>query len=202
MSFNSSDYELSIDSKGCLRNGFTINGTRQVLTTIHSSILDNKWHMITATYDGTTIRRYLDGKELTSYATTVSGTLAGGNSNLYIGTYNGGGYANKNAYMSDVRIYGSALSAAAIEILYNSRIAFTEEKDVMAYEFIEDGLNHLKMTDKGLIHTGTISETMTIFNMPIKNLSDGSAWARIHWIDVTSDKTWFTNANEVAECLN
>jgi hypothetical protein len=74
--------------------------------------------MITATYDGKTIRRYLDGKELTSYATSISGTLAGGSSNLYVGTYNSGGYANKNAYMSDVRIYASALSAAAIETLY------------------------------------------------------------------------------------
>ena len=202
MSFNSSNYELSIDSSGHLRNGFTINGVRQVLTTSHNSILDNKWHMITATYDGSVIRRYLDGKELTAYATTVSGALAGGNSNLYIGTYNSGGYANKNAYMSDVRIYASALSAAAIETLYQSRISFTEEKDVMAYEFIEDGLSHLKMTDKGLIHTGAISETMTAFNMPIKVLNDGSAWARIHWLDVTSNKTWFTNANEAAECLN
>lgn len=202
LSFNSANYELSIDPSGHLRNGFTINGSRQVLTTSHSSILDDKWHMITATYDGKTIRRYLDGKELTSYATSISGTLAGGSSNLYIGTYNSGGYANKNAYMSDVRIYASALSAAAIETLYQSRIAFTEEKDAIAYEFIEDGLNHLKMTDKGLIHTGAISETMTAFNMPIKVLNDGSAWARIHWLDVTSNKTWFSNANEVAECLN
>lgn len=202
LSFNSANYELSIDPSGYFRNGFTINGSRQVLTTSHNSILDDKWHMITATYDGKTIRRYLDGKELTSYATSISGTLVGGSSNLYIGTYNSGGYANKNAYMSDVRIYASALSAAAIETLYQSRISFTEEKDVMAYEFIEDGLNHLKMTDKGLIHTGAISETMTAFNMPIKVLNDGSAWARIHWLDVTSNKTWFTNANEVAECLN
>lgn len=202
LSFNSANYELSIDSSGHFRNGFTINGSRQVLTTSHDSILDDKWHMITATYDGKTIRRYLDGKELTSYATSISGTLVGGNSDLYIGTYNSGGYANKNAYMSDVRIYASALNAAAIETLYQSRISFTEEKDVMAYDFIEDGLNHLKMTDKGLIHMGAISETMTAFNMPIKILNDGSAWARIHWLDVTSNKTWFTNASEVAECLN
>lgn len=202
LSFNSANYELSIDPSGHFRNGFTINGSRQVLTTSHTSILDNKWHMITATYDGKTIRRYLDGKELTSYATSVSGTLVGGNSNLYIGTYNSGGYANKNAYMSDVRVYASALSAAAIETLYKSRIAFTEQKDVMAYEFIEDGAEHLKMTEKGLIRTGGVSETMTAFNMPIKTLDDGSAWARIHWLDVTSNKSWFANAAEVQECLN
>ncbi len=36
--------------------------------------------------------------------------------------------------------------------------------------------------------------------MKVKTLSDGSAWARIHWLDVTTDKTVFTGAKDVAFC--
>lgn len=202
MAVNSSSYELSIDSSGHFRNGFVIGGTRQVLTTSHTSILDGKWHMITATYDGATIRRYLDGKELTSYATAATGTLSGVTSELLVGSYGSGGYGNKNAYMSDVRIYATALSAAAIKTLYESRVSLNSTGAVMSYEFIEDGSTNIKMTSEGLIHAGAVSETQTAFGMPIKVLSDGSAWARIHWIDVTGVNSWFASAAEVDECID
>lgn len=202
MAVNSSDYEMSIDTNGHFRNGFVINGTRQVITTSHASILDGKWHMITATYDGATIRRYLDGKELTTYATPVSGSLSGVTSELLIGNYGSGGYGNKNAYMSDARIYATALSAAAIQTLYESRISLNSTGDLMAYEFIEDGPANIKMTSEGLVHTGAVSEVQTAFGMPMKVLSDGSAWARIHWIDVTGVNAWFANSNEVLECID
>ena len=202
MSLASANYEISIDSGGRLRNGFVINGSRQVLTTSHTSILDNKWHMLTATYDGTTIKRYLDGKEIPSSATSVTGTLAGTTGELLVGSYGSGGYGNKNAYMSDVRVYATALSADMIKTLYESRISMNSTGDLMAYEFIEDAPTHLKMTDAGLIRTGEVSETHTYYGMPIKSLDDGSIWARIHWLDVTGPKSWFANATEVAECLN
>jgi hypothetical protein len=35
--------------------------------------------------------------------------------------------------------------------------------------------------------------------MAKKTLSDGSSWARIHWLDVTKDKTWFSS-EEVQFC--
>jgi hypothetical protein len=38
-----------------------------------------------------------------------------------------------------------------------------------------------------------------IGGMKTKVLSDGSAWARIHWLDVTNEKTWFAT-NEVQFC--
>jgi hypothetical protein len=33
--------------------------------------------------------------------------------------------------------------------------------------------------------------------MKTKILSDGSAWARIHWLDVTTDATYFADEAEV-----
>ena len=202
MSLAAANYEISIDPGGRLRNGFVINGSRQVLTTSHTSILDNKWHMLTVTYDGTTIKRYLDGKEIPSSATSVTGTLAGTTGELLVGSYGSGGYGNKNAYMSDVRVYATALSAEVIKTLYDSRVTMNSTGDLMSYEFIEDSPANLKMTSQGLVRSGGVSETQTAYGMPVKTLNDGSAWARIHWLDVTGPKSWFANAAEVAECLD
>ena len=38
--------------------------------------------------------------------------------------------------------------------------------------------------------------------MELKTLSDGSAWARIHWLDISNTLAWFADANEVALCVN
>lgn len=42
----------------------------------------------------------------------------------------------------------------------------------------------------------------TLYKMQIKSLSDGSLWARIHFLDVTTTKEWFASDSEVAECTN
>lgn len=200
LSFNGANYELSIDSSGHFRNGFSIGGSRNVLTTNHTSILDGKWHMITATYDGTTIRRYIDGVELTSYATAVTGALAGGSGTLLIGNYNGTTYGNKNMYMSDVRIYSTALASDEVLDLYQTRMSMTHTGSGLAYEFIEDDPSPLKITEEGLLRTGNVSEIVSTLGMKTKTLNDGSAWARINWLDVSTISTFFT-ADEVNDCV-
>ena len=200
LSFNADSYELSIDSSGHFRNGFKIAGSRQVLTTSHTSILDGKWHMITATYDGATVKRYVDGIELTAYATAVTGALAGGSGTLLIGNYNGTTYGNKNMYMSDVRIYSTALDATEVLDLYQTRMSMAHTGSELAYEFIEDDPAPLKITEEGLLRTGNASEIISSLGMKTTMLADGSAWARINWLDVSSIPTFFTT-NEVNDCV-
>jgi uncharacterized membrane protein len=36
--------------------------------------------------------------------------------------------------------------------------------------------------------------------MKTKIMSDGSVWARIHYLDVSTNATYFANANEVNQC--
>jgi hypothetical protein len=196
LSFNGSNYEFSIDSSGYFRNGFNINGTRSVLTTSHTSILDNKWHMITATYDGNVIRRYVDGKELTSYATSIAGTLAGGSGNLLIGNYNGTQYGNKEMFMSDVRIYSTALNADDILTLYQGTISLLENGGITAYEFKEDS-PLIKMTSTGLLRMDNISEIGYLNRMKTKVLPDGSAWARIFYHKNRGGTVLFSTYDEV-----
>ena len=54
----------------------------------------------------------------------------------------------------------------------------------------------------GLIRGGGVNNTSPTYDMKLKTLSDGSAWARIHWLDVSSKVEWFANASEVALCIN
>jgi hypothetical protein len=51
-----------------------------------------------------------------------------------------------------------------------------------------------------------ISEVGYTNKMKIKTLPDGSAWARIHWLDVSADPSnkalYFANEDEVAYCVD
>lgn len=54
----------------------------------------------------------------------------------------------------------------------------------------------------GIISSNGFSDTSPILDMKIKSLSDGSVWARIHWIDVSSTVEWFSDKNEVLKCID
>lgn len=139
LSFKSANYEFSLEgATGKFRAGYNISGTRQVLTTSGTTI-DGKWHMITSTFDGETIRRYVDGVEYAS--TAAAGTLSGGTGRLLVGNYNGTTYGNKELYTSDVRIYATALTADQIKELYSIGATIDKGGNVFGYDFIESGEN-------------------------------------------------------------
>lgn len=181
--FNSSQYEISITSGGKLRGGFVItdsNGTsaRKCVDTIHTnSILDDKWHMLTLTYDGRAIMRYVDGEEarVADEATykLCPGSLSGASGQWYIGNYSGtGGYGNKNLSMSDVRIYATALSAAEVKELYNTAISLSRDGVLFGHELIEDDVvsgftkaGVIKTTDiKNCDEDGNVYSKLQVFN--------------------------------------
>ena len=60
----------------------------------------------------------------------------------------------------------------------------------------------VQFNKNGVVSTGAFSDTAPIMEMQTKLLSDGSVWARIHWLDVTTTKAWFSNAAEVAKCID
>ena len=94
--------------------------------------------MLTMTYDGTTIKRYVDGEIILGGSTTISGTLSGGNKLLTLGHYGtDGNYGNKQSYMSDVRLYATALTNEDILGLYQSSISIDNLQNIHAHEFIE-----------------------------------------------------------------
>ena len=80
-----------------------------------TSVKDNLWHLIAGTYDGTTVKVYVDGRMENSK--NIAGTIATGTSAVYIGANNYGGYDTGS--VDDVAIFNRALSDDEIFKYYN-----------------------------------------------------------------------------------
>ena len=76
---------------------------------------DNKWHLVTGTFNGTSCFVYLDGAFQTSYA---CGAILTGNNSVRIGAFDGVNQEFTGG-IDDVRIYNRALSASEVLQLYN-----------------------------------------------------------------------------------
>ena len=122
-----------------------INGTRYVING-GSGLLDGNWHMLTATYDGTSIKRYIDGVNIASMTQAISGTLNGANGKFLFGHYGSNtSYHAKEAYLTDARIYATALSAEDILKLYQTPIEIDKGNKFHSFEFDESATNDIEL---------------------------------------------------------
>ncbi len=185
---NQDCYEFSIASSGKFRNGFRINGTRTVGDFGTDIISDKKWHMISATYDGTNIKRYIDGALVNT--TAVTGTLTGGSLTVYMGTYGASNtYGVKELYLSDARIYTTPLSEDDINELYKTSSIIDNIGNIYCYDASENETS-LKIYKTGLVNIDNYIE----LGDRIKVLDDGSVWLQIlHHNNPASNL--FTNSN-------
>lgn len=99
------------------------------------------WHMITATYDTSAIKLYLDGVHVKTSSSTTYGVHFTDNVNTYIGAE---ATTKKrciapfiNGKVSDVRIYYTTLTAIQVAELYNTAASITDSGTLMGYEFVE-----------------------------------------------------------------
>jgi len=79
------------------------------------------WHLVTGTYDGATMRLYVDGVQVVSAAKT--GAIATTADALFIGAKRSGDTTAGNHFkgkLDDVRIYNKALTAAEVQALAGS----------------------------------------------------------------------------------
>lgn len=130
-------FEFAIYKTGYFRQGMRINGTRYVING-GSNLLDGNWHMLTATYDGTYIKRYIDGKVILNMTQNASGTLNGANGKFLLGHYGSNtSYHTKEAYLSDARIYATALSAEDIKELYQTSALIDRNQNLYVRELVE-----------------------------------------------------------------
>jgi hypothetical protein len=85
-----------------------------------SNVLDDSWHFIAATLDGSTMKMYVDGALETSAA--YSGTPAGNMRGVNIGGWWGGGGFHRwfKGLIDEVEIYNRALSADEIADIFNA----------------------------------------------------------------------------------
>ena len=92
---------------------YTYLGGTEITST--ATIPIGSWHHVAVTYDGTTVRLYVDGQQ-SGLATRVMESETGG---MRIGYHKSDTTAGWNGVIDDVRVYGRALSSAEMLDLYN-----------------------------------------------------------------------------------
>lgn len=193
------NFAVGTGTSSCTYKGVAANITLASMT---------GWHMVTGTYDGYSSKIYIDGvlRGTNNAYTTKTPIFYNTTNSLFIAaeakssaTTPGGNYFIGN--ISDVRIYGTALSAEDIMQLYTNAASLAKDGTLMAYDFHENKQNAIGKD--GIVSTGGFNDkAVPTYDMKIKALDDGSTWARIHHLDVSGDKTCFANASEVAKCIN
>ena len=166
---NGGNYEISIPSNGQIRGGFYINGTRYVDNGTSTKLLNGNWHLCTMTYDGTIIKRYVDA--IQEKSTSIVGTLSGATGFTFGHYGNDLTYAIKNGYISDIKIYATALSASDILAEYNRKASIDRNGNLFTSEIVEEDNANTKFTRKAQALSNTFATTMT--------LDDGSVWIPI-----------------------
>lgn len=139
-------------------NTYKYAGTKQL------SSLSSGWHYFVGTYDGFSVKLYIDGVlEGTNAAYTEKtpifynanngifiGAEAGGNTTTPVGNY-------FNGKMSDVRIYATALSDDDVKELYDTSAFITNNGAFEGYEIIEE--NDEQITKTGLVKSDNFYES-------------------------------------------
>jgi len=130
-------YEMAVSSSGFFRGGLFINGARKADNGTSTKCLDGNWHMLTLSYDGTNVNRYVDGIMEKATAAAFSTGLSTPTA-LTIGRDGpNASYAVKESSLSDFRIYATALSADDILSLYHTGAKVDNLGNTHTYEFIE-----------------------------------------------------------------
>jgi hypothetical protein len=113
-------FYLGMDATGT-RFKFIVNGGSGTTGTCGRSLgcaesgtITSGWHLVTATYDGSIGRLYVDGALVASETFTAPPNT---NYPFYIGRYYGGGGYGWIGSMDDVRLYNRALTSAEVAAL-------------------------------------------------------------------------------------
>lgn len=112
--FGEQGYTLRAGANGTLSFNFGTPGA-WVEVTSAPVMLTGKWYHVAGSYDGTTLRLYINGEEVNT--TTYSGTIAASTYELTIGriTYTAGGSRFFDGMIDEVRIWSEALPQTSIQ---------------------------------------------------------------------------------------
>jgi hypothetical protein len=117
-------YALRLVSSNLIRADFSNGATAQV--TDNYTFTANTWVQMVYVWDKSNnmIYTYSNGELKQTKNITISGGILNATTNLYLGSYNGGEYAqNFNGQMGTVRLYKKALNATEVLNNYNSNKA-------------------------------------------------------------------------------
>jgi len=110
-------YHLYTGPSGGLRFYIGHNGGYVASPDAGTGIWDNNWHHIVGTYDGSSVKLYVDGTEI-SGGTISTEDIAYNSEDFYIGSYGTGYYFN--GLIDEVKIYNRALDSDEVLEHYNA----------------------------------------------------------------------------------
>lgn len=115
-----SQFSLSV-TRGLNRGLIFRFATSSGLATHFSQVIppENAWSHVAATYDGTTVRIYLNGAEV--YSAPQTGNIAATSADLYVGNWAGaatGDHRPFDGFIAKAGVYSRALSAAEVAALH------------------------------------------------------------------------------------
>lgn len=138
-----------------------INGGWRTLSAVYPSL--NAWHHLAATYDGTTIKIYIDGTLAASQAQT--GSIATNTNVLLLGNQSGFSSEYFGGYGDEFRIWNVARTQAQIQANMNAELDPTTQTGLVSYYTADQGI--AGGTNTGLItlvdQSGTNNGTLTNF---------------------------------------
>jgi hypothetical protein len=117
---NATYWMLGINGDSRIRARVKINGNSRQLMTNISAMSPDTWYFVAMTYDGTTMRVYLDGVEVNSRS--WSGTVST-NSSVAVGLGNQPSGAGNRAFdgeLDELAVFDKALTPAEIAALYSA----------------------------------------------------------------------------------
>lgn len=127
-------FDIRKRNTGALQLQFAISSSGSEIGQDIGFINDYAWYNVQFTYDGSTVKCWLNGIQVVNYS--IAGTLRNSTSNLFIAK--NPAFAGRNAAInvSQVFIYNRALSEAEIQRNYNS----TKQRYIYTEDIITDGL--------------------------------------------------------------
>lgn len=139
-------YEMSIYNTGITRNGLYVAGSRKVDNGTSRVLLNGQWHACAMTYNGTVIKRYVDG--VSEKDTSATGALSGG-TGLMLGHYGTNtNYGVKQGYIADFKIYSTALTPEEILQEYQCKTQIDKLNNVCTGMLSEDDYDNPSIASK------------------------------------------------------
>ena len=115
-------YALYTGTSGNLSFYISDGGAFYLSPDASQSVWDGNWHLVAGTYDGASVRLYVDGVQVgtgTPAATSINYTGLD-HTNFDIGAYRGTCTLGFTGAIDEVRVFNRALAASEIQILYQT----------------------------------------------------------------------------------
>lgn len=173
--YNNYGCRILVGSNNCIRvahgygsGNYTLDG---------SEIEANKWYMLTATWDCSKLKLYLDGVLDAEMDATGVFTPNPSYQKLIVGksSYSYTNNSYQYAYplygsLCDLRVYCTALSATRIYELYSIPIQIDNGGTIWGFQLVQNE-NQTSFTSKGVVATGTFNSTDNIYT-PVRISQD------------------------------